>query len=72
MMSKRNQYVVTFLSQVSEVYHVYADSEDEARELADEANAQDIDTEHVKFVGRQTISHDIEIVDILEGEEEDE
>lgn len=63
-MSKRNQYVVRFLSQVAEVYHVYADSEDEARELAGEANAQVIDTEQFKYVGRQTISHGIECIEL--------
>ena len=68
-MSKRNQYVVKFLSQVAEVYHVYADSEDEARQMAKEAIPRCIHTENFKYVGRQTVPHGIEIVDILEGEE---
>ena len=66
-MSKRNQYVVKFLSQVAEVYHVYADSEDKARQMAHEAIPRHIHTETFKYVGRQTIPHGIEVTDILEG-----
>lgn len=63
----KKTFCVEILSQSVYVYHVKADNEDEAQDLAEAFDAGE-GNEDVVFVGRQTLSHGVENVEELDNE----
>lgn len=62
---RTQKYVVQFVTETVTTYEVEAESEYDARYRADNADANDHNTDDVTLISRQTVSHRIDSVEEL-------